>query len=109
VFTQGSAEVRIQGVYVLYLAAYAPTRRDDPFGTESGFRENGNLMEGCVALGVNPESPIERVNWERARARSALVTAGARNVDRLFARKRTGTKWRIRLQLEPGRIEVDVA
>ena len=105
-FTQGCAEAQVQGACVIYLAAYALARRDDARGLDSGYRENPEIHAAAMDLGGNPDSPTDRVNWERARVRSGLVRAGARGTDQLFERKRLGARWHIRLRLGPEAIEI---
>ncbi len=94
-FLQGQAEVEVRGECVRVLAVYARARLDDL--PQGGWLRPAEAWEGWVASGGSAESPVRRVEWERARLRGRLAREGVAGVERLFEVRREGDTMRTRL------------
>jgi hypothetical protein len=94
-FLQGQAEVEVRGECVRVLTVYAQARRHDL--PEGGWLRPAEAWEGWVDLGGSAESPVRRVEWERARLRGRLAREGVAGVERLFEVRREGDTMRTRL------------
>jgi hypothetical protein len=88
-FHQRGAEVTIAGEHVRTLAAYASARRRR--GETGGWLTCEEAYARWRALGGNPQSPMDRLGWDRGRCRSHLAREGVAGVEVLFeARRRAG-------------------
>lgn len=88
-FTQGNHDCTIHGEPVRLLCVYAQFKKDHPeqfFCSEEIFAE-------WVSLGGTSTSPLERLNWERAKIKNKLSTKKAKNIEKLFTRKKSKKKW----------------
>jgi hypothetical protein len=94
---QGDAAVEIHGEPVRVLAVYLHAAQR---GT--GWLDVTTAWAAWRALGGNPESPAERMAWERGRVRAAFARAGVAGVDRLFEVLRDRDGVRVRLGVAPG-------
>lgn len=93
---QGEADVSIAGEHVRVLTAYAMARRDDD---EGGWLGADAAWERWRALGGNPQSPVDRLGWDRGRCRAHLARLGVGNVDLLFETRRMQGTPQVRLGL----------
>jgi hypothetical protein len=105
-FTLGTRSLGVQGASVLVLAVYAMARRDGPWNDDGGWLALGEAHAAWIALGGPATSPAERLNWERAKLRSALARAGGRDLDALFEVRRKVGDTTIRLNVSPACIAV---
>lgn len=103
VFTVGTDSRTLWGESARVLRVYASAR----IHSGEGWLAPIDAYAEWVAVGGHPESPAERVAWERGKVRSRLVLAGAGGVPELFESKREGMTILVRLSLPPGRITVD--
>ncbi len=88
VFHQDGAEAILTGEHVRTLAVYAEARRtDQPRG---GWLSVPEAWSRWIAAGGNPDSPLERLAWDRARCRTHLARTGVGGLDALFESRRIG-------------------
>lgn len=91
---QGEVDVTITGEHVRVLIAYALAARDDANG---GWLTAEEAWASWRALGGNPQSPIDRIGWDRGRCRSQLSRAGVGGVDGLFEARRMHGRPEVRI------------
>lgn len=92
---QGGAHAELVGEHVRALAVYAAARAaDQPRG---GWLSVDGAWAAWVASGGNPESPLERLAWDRARCRTRLAQLGVGGLDQLFECRRIGGRPHYRL------------
>jgi hypothetical protein len=94
-FTQGRVDCRINGEPVRLLYIYALIKKKSPHkyvSTEEVFLK-------WVEQGGTETSPLERLNWERAKIKNHLTTKGVRNTEKLFIRKKEKRKWMIQISI----------
>lgn len=103
--TVGTASCTAHGGPVLAMAPYAIARRDGAHD-DGGWLTLTEAHAWWVRLGGAAASPPERLNWERAKLRTALAREGARGLDALFTVRRRVGETVIRVALPPDRIEV---
>lgn len=97
VLTQGTSEVVLTGEHVRVLALYAQARRANvPTG---GWLTTTEAWRLWRERGGNPDSPADRIGWDRGRCRSHLARLGVAGVERLFETRRTQGQPQIRLGL----------
>ena len=101
-FTQGKVDCQIYGEPVRLLCAYARLRKKE---SEVFFSSEEIFDEWCV-LGGTKTSPIERMNWERAKIKNMLSVKQVANVEHLFVRKKDKRKWLFRLGICPENISI---
>jgi hypothetical protein len=95
---QGRAAVEVRGECVRVLAVYAEARGADlPSG---GWLKPAEAHTAWVAQGGRADSPLRRIEWERARLRGRLAREGVASVDRLFEVRREGDTMRTRLAVD---------
>ena len=81
-FLQGTASAMVRGECARVLAVFVVARRDDlPRG---GWLTPVAAWDAWVALGGNPQSPVARLAWERAKLRALLARQGVAGLDTLF-------------------------
>ncbi len=98
VFSAAGGSATVRGECVRVLEVYVAARRDDvPRG---GWLSAHDAFAGYVERGGAPDTPVERLSWERCRLRSLLSRAGAANVSALFE-VAPGREARVRLGFEP--------
>ena len=79
---QGDASASVRGECARVLAVFVAARRDDlPTG---GWLTPLAAWDAWVARGGNPESPVARLSWERAKLRQQLAKQGVAGLDGLF-------------------------
>ncbi len=93
---QGDADVTIDGEHVRALVTYALARREDP---EGGWLSAGDAWARWRALGGNPQSPVDRMGWDRGRVRAHLARLGVGGVEGLFESRRRHGLPEVRLAL----------
>ncbi len=91
---QGEADVTITGEHVRVLTTYALARRDDD---EGGWLAADEAWTRWRALGGNPQSPADRLGWDRGRCRAHLARLGVGNVELLFEARRMQGAPQVRL------------
>ena len=88
VFHQDGSEVSLVGEHVRTLAVYAEARRaDEPRG---GWLSVPDAWAHWTAAGGNPDSPLERLAWDRARCRTHLARLAVGGLEQLFESRRVG-------------------
>ena len=87
VFTLGTIETEVFGECVRVLLAYAKARRDDGV-PEGGWLTRDEAHRLWLDFGGSPESPTERIGWEKGKLRQKLVSSGALAVIRIFENRR---------------------
>ncbi len=81
-FIQGDASVVVNAECARVLAVFAEARRADlPRG---GWFTPAEAWDAWVVRGGNPDSPVARLSWERAKLRQALARQGVSGLDSLF-------------------------
>ncbi len=93
---QGEADISIAGEHVRVLTVYAMARRDDD---EGGWLGADAAWERWRSLGGNPQSPVDRLGWDRGRCRAHLARLGVGNLDLLFETRRMQGTPQVRLGL----------
>jgi hypothetical protein len=93
-FHQGDVDVTLPGEHLRVLVTYALARREDPVG---GWLSAEDAWTRWRALGGNPQSPVDRLGWDRGRCRAHLARAGVGNVELLFEARRMHGLPQIRL------------
>lgn len=101
-FTQGKVDCQIYGEPIRLLCAYAQLRKKD---SERFFSSEEIFDEWC-GLGGTKTSPIERMNWERAKIKNMLSVKRVSNVEHLFLRKKDKRKWLFRLGIHAENISI---
>ncbi len=101
-FTQGKVDCQIYGEPVRLLCAYAQLKQKD---SEKFFSSEEIFEQWCVLGGTNT-SPLERMNWERAKIKNLLSVKQVSNVEHLFLRKKDKRKWLFRLGIHAGNISI---
>ena len=101
-FTQGKVDCQIYGEPVRLLCAYAKLRQKN---SDKFFSSEEIFEEWCV-LGGTKTSPIERMNWERAKIKNMLSVKQVANVEQLFMRKKAKRKWLFQLGIHSENISI---
>lgn len=99
VLRQGAAQAVLTGEHVRVLAVYADARRGST--TSGGWLNATDAWTAWRALGGNPDSPVDRIGWDRGRCRSHLARLGVAGVETLFESRRVQGEPQIRLAM-PG-------
>gem|GEM_PF-2027330 len=99
-FTVNSVEAMVHGEFVRTLAVYAQTRLEEHFD-EGGWLSRREAHRRWIEFGGNPDSPEERIGWDRGKLRTQLATQGGTKLKDLFTKSRTGSDVSIRLNLTP--------
>jgi hypothetical protein len=99
VLHQGGVQVVMTGEHVRVLAVYAEARRLP--ATSGGWLSATEAWTAWRALGGNPDSPVDRIGWDRGRCRSHLARLGVAGVERLFETRRVHGEPQIRVALPP--------
>ena len=102
-FTVGSGSRTLRGESARVIRVYASAR----LRPGEGWLAPLDAYAEWVAVGGHPDSPADRVAWERGKVRSRLVLSGVAGVPELFESRRDGLTTIVRLSLPPGRITVD--
>ncbi len=92
-------EVELRSSLVRTLATYSAAHHDAR--TPGGWLTNPQARQWTEWLGGEPASTPDRVNWDRARVRSALQEKGIGGVDTMFERFREAGVWFHRLRMVP--------
>lgn len=95
---QSGAEAAIAGEHVRALAVYARARATDT--PRGGWLSVQGAWEAWVAAGGNPQSPVERLAWDRARCRTHLARQGVGGLEQLFETRRIGGAPHYRLGID---------
>ena len=101
-FTQGKVDCQIYGEPVRLLCAYAQLRRKDA----KRFFSSEEIFDEWCGLGGTKTSPIERMNWERAKIKNMLSVKQVSNVEQLFLRRKDKRKWLFRLGIHADNISI---
>ena len=101
-FTSNNFEIECTGEVIRLLVVYALERRD----REEGWMSNEQVFERWLKLGGNSISEVKRMNWDRNKLCNQLYNAGLAKTMGLFEKKRVGTTWYHRLNIEPEKIFV---
>ena len=88
VFHQGGSEAVLTGEHVRTLHVYARARAGDT--PRGGWLSVQAAWEAWAAAGGNPDSPLERLAWDRARCRTHLARQGVGGLEQLFEARRIG-------------------
>ncbi|MEC7987614.1 MAG: hypothetical protein VX278_20775 [Myxococcota bacterium] len=102
VFTVKNVECKLMGEPVRMLYVYARHRKEDP----DGWLSSENAFRLWVEFGGTTTSPIERLNWERAKVRNMLAMNSAINTEQIFERTRKKRKWLIRMRIKSQNINI---
>ena len=94
-FTQGRVDCRISGEPVRLLYIYALSKKND----QDKYVSTEEAFGLWVTHGGTKTSPLERLNWERAKIKNYLTMKGIRNTEKLFVRKKEKRKWMIQLSI----------
>jgi hypothetical protein len=86
-FHQGGSHVTIAGEHVRVLVVYALARLEDADGG-GGWLDADAVYARWRGMGGNPQSPVDRIGWDRGRCRSHLSREGVGGVDALFEIRR---------------------
>ncbi len=102
----GPVELSLQGAYLWALVPYIEARLADlPREGWLGLDEaHSRWQELCPHSSSEPE----RVGQDRSRICRALHARGVANPHALFARRRFGKRWGVRLLLEPRQVELNL-
>jgi hypothetical protein len=84
-FHQGEVDLPVEGEHVRVLLAYALARKA---ASEGGWLSAEDAWSAWRTLGGNPQSPVDRLGWDRGRCRAHLARAGVGNVQLLFESRR---------------------
>lgn len=101
-FTHGKVDCQVSGEPVRLLCAYARLTKTD---AEKYFSSEEIFEEWCGLGGTNT-SPLERMNWERAKIKNLLSAKQVANVEQLFLRKKDKRKWLFRLGIRVENISI---
>ncbi len=96
-----SRTLRGEGARILRVYAEARLRGGE------GWLSPLDAFAEWVAAGGQPESPVERVAWERGKVRTRLSLADVAGGPELFEVEREGPSTRVRLSIPAERITVD--
>ena len=101
-FTQGSVDCNIHGEPVRLLCVFAELKKKYP---ERFFSSEEIFTHWCTRGGTE-SSPIERMNWERAKIKNLLSAKQVSNVESLFQRKKEKRKWLFQLGVKTKNITI---
>jgi hypothetical protein len=105
VFTVGTQETTVQGECVRVLLAYAKARQYDRVA-EGGWIAREEAYRLWLQFGGSPDSPTERIGWEKGKLRKKLVMSGAMAVIRVFENRRFDGSVTSRISIPVDRIHI---
>ena len=90
---------------MLLLVPFLRARRDE-HRVDGGWLSLSEAHRGWVAAGGRPDSPPQRISWDKGRLRSRLAALGVGDVALLFEKRRRDGRWQTRLRLDGARLSL---